>query len=307
MRLIIFFILLFSHLSAFATERLIVEPDDGRGPLIDAIQHAHSSISLVMYGLTDKAFIQALEQAKNQGKDIQVLLESHPYKSEGENNRAISHFNFRKIDWRTANPAFKLTHQKTLLLDQDKAVIMTFNLTYSTFKNERNFALMIDDPAEISEITQVFKNDWLRKSSNLSCENLIWGPQNSREKLKNFIQSAHSSIKMYAQDISDYETIGLLAQAARSGIRVDVLCSKMKGKKMEYLRHAGVKVQTQCPYLIHAKVIIADHQRALLGSMNFTRPSIEENRELDVITYDKKTIQRLEKIFDEDFTILNSG
>src|SRR5438445_5240498 len=88
----LFFILFFFStifLSKSFADELIIEPDAGRAPLLNAIQNAKSSIDLVMYGFTDEAFINALIQAKNTGKKISVLLESHPYKAEDENTRAI--------------------------------------------------------------------------------------------------------------------------------------------------------------------------------------------------------------------------
>ncbi len=51
--------------TAYAKEHLIIEPDAGPEPILKAIQHAKSSIDLVMYGFTDERFIQALIQAKS--------------------------------------------------------------------------------------------------------------------------------------------------------------------------------------------------------------------------------------------------
>jgi cardiolipin synthase A/B len=292
------------HLT-FASEQLIIEPDAGRAPILAAINNAKSSVDLVMYGLTDETLINALLAAKESGKKVQVLLEPHPYKADDENNVAISHLNSAKINLYTPNPDFKLTHQKTFIIDNKKALVMTFNLTHSSFKNERNFALIIDDPAMVQEISRVFIADSQHKNIEVTQPNLLWSPNNSREKMLDFINAATSEIDIYAQGLSDYKIIGALAKAAKSGKKVKILLAantnETHSKKFDYLRNASVMVHFCKHYIIHAKVIITDHNQAVLGSINFTKPSLNNNRELSVVTSNPQTIAALENTFNQDW------
>src|SRR5688572_22891834 len=157
----IFFVLIQNIAKA---DQLIIEPDMGRAPIVSLINQAKNSIQLVMYGFTDPALLRALENAKQHGKEVSVLLEPHPYKAEDENQDAIQKLKTANITLLTPNPDVKLTHQKTLLTDQNRALIMTFNFTRSTFSNQRNFALLIDNPEEIQEISQVFASDSQHKN-----------------------------------------------------------------------------------------------------------------------------------------------
>ena len=70
--------------------------------------------------------------------------------------------------------------------------------------------------------------------------------------------------------------------------------------KYAYLTRAGAKIHFSTTYYIHAKVIIIDHRRAMLGSMNLTQSSIERNRELSVITNNEEVVQQLENTFTYD-------
>lgn len=300
MRLFLLCITVFFSTYILADE-LIVEPDDGRAPIISAIQHA-SSIELVMYGLTDKKMLQALLNAKDQGKDVRILLEPHPYKSENENSRAAKQLQAADVDLIWADHA-KLTHQKTFLFDHHSAMIMTFNLTHSTFKKERNFALLVTDPAMVNEIDRVFSTDATHQTTKVNNPNLFWSPDNSREKILALINTAKSSIEIYAQDINDYQVIGALARAARRGVKTDILLSahgKMRQGKFNYLRTAGVTIKNSYHYIIHAKVLIIDHKQALIGSINLTTPSLDDNRELSVLTRDPAVIQTLLNTFSQD-------
>lgn len=300
----LFFILFFFATYSFADE-LIIEPDAGRAPLLNAIKQSKRSIDLALYGFTDKTFINALINSKNNGKTIHVLLEPKPYKAENENVRAIKKLLANHIDLQWPDKKFQLLHQKTFIFDRQTAIVMTFNLTNSSFKRERNFALLVTNPNEIQEIQQVFDADFAHKNAITSQPNLVWSPDNSREKVLQFIASAHREIKIYAQDITDYKMIGALAKAARQGKKVEILLSlspqKLQNRKLAYLTKAGVIIHNNHHYYIHAKVILVDQQRALLGSINFTKSSLEDNRELSVITEDRKVIDELNKTFGEDW------
>ncbi len=296
---------LFLFISPTFADQLIIEPDAGRAPLLNAIQQTQSNIDLAMYGFTDEAFLRALITAKNNHKKINVLLEPHPYQADDENNKAIRQLRAANIDLQFPDKKFQLIHQKTFIFDNNTAIVMTFNLTNSSFTRERNFALIINNPDEVQEIQNVFNADFAQKNATTINNNLVWSPDNSREKIMKLIQSAHTNIEMYAQDISDYNVIGALAHAARQGISVKILLSanpnKMHSGKFRYLQKAGVVIQNSHSLYIHAKVMIIDHQRAMLGSINFTAPSLDKNRELSVMTIDPQVITPLENTFNHDW------
>lgn len=301
--LVLFFTFLISPV--FASQTLIIEPDQGTAPLIHAITHAKSSVDLVMYGLTDLQFVDALSEAKSHGKSVRVLLQEHPYLAYDENSKAINQFQTDKINLHWPSNKFKLTHQKTLIIDDNYAIIMTFNFTHSTFKNERNFALIIDDPAMIDEIKTVFNADWQHKDILVHDTNLVWSPDNSRAKLLQLIHEAKNEIKVYAEGLTDYEIIGALASAARKGTKVQILTStraeKANNKKATYLSKAGVDIRFSKKYMVHAKVMLFDNATAIMGSINMTKPSIDGNRELSIITHDPKIIHQLTDTFNYDW------
>ncbi len=75
----------------------------------------------------------------------------------------------------------------------------------------------------------------------------------------------------------------------------------MHSGKFTYLQKAGVVIQNSNGLYIHAKVMLVDHQRAVLGSINLTAPSLDDNRELSVLTTDQNIITHLENTFDHDW------
>jgi phosphatidylserine/phosphatidylglycerophosphate/cardiolipin synthase-like enzyme len=295
------FLCLFISVSAFA-DKLIIEPDMGKQPLLNAINHTKQSIHLVMYGFTDEQLLNALAQQKQRGKSLKIILENNPYKAAGENTKAIQSLESSHIDLQSSASPFRFIHQKTLIIDGREAIVMTFNFTKSTFKHERNFALIIDDPQKVNEIDSVFSSDWNHKSAPHQNPELIYSPDDSRAKLLNLISNAKQTIKIYAQTISDYKIVGALAKAARDGIEVDILTSSsLRTKQAAYLKKAGVILHQSNHYYIHAKVFIFDNQQAVIGSINLTRASLDDNRELAVITRDASVIKQLNATFMNDW------
>lgn len=299
---IILIILNFLISTSTYADSLIIQPTAGREPILQKMEKA-KSIDLIMYGFTDPAFIDAFIAAKKSGKNVNILLEPLPYKNAQENIEAMLRFKKENVNLFTPNPSFQLTHQKTFIFDREYALVMTFNLTRQTFKNQRNFAIFIHDPSMVKEIDAVFKADAQHVKITPMHPNLIWSPDNSRQKLLNLINDSEKEIKIYAQSVSDYQIIGALSKAAKRGVKVQILTEphNPQQKKWSFLKKSGVEICFEHPHMIHAKVLMIDKKRFALGSINLTKPSLDRNRELSVISEDKNILRELLKTFSADW------
>lgn len=299
-RSILFIYLIFYFLNCFA-DQLIIEPDMGRTPILNKINHTKESLELVMYGFTDKAFLDAFVKLKRAGKDIQIILEGTPYKFITENNGAIATLNQNQINWQGHLPAYHLIHQKTLIIDHEQALVMTFNFTNASFKKQRNFALFIDNPVLVHAIDETFIADWKHLPTPTHANDVIYSPDDSRPKLSNLLKQAKHSINIYAQSISDFKIMNLLVKAVKNGVTVNILTNNLSTKQARFLAQHGVKIRKSSGLYIHAKVIIIDNHEAVIGSINFTHASIDSNRELAVVSHDPTIIQSLNKVFAQDW------
>ncbi|HLL51444.1 MAG TPA: phospholipase D-like domain-containing protein, partial [Thermomicrobiales bacterium] len=54
-------------------------------------------------------------------------------------------------------------------------------------------------------------------------------------------------------------------------------------------------------HYIHAKIIVADGERAFVGSQNLSATSLDQNRELGIIVDDPVNLARLMRTFEADF------
>ncbi len=288
-------------------DQLIIEPDMGRAPLLNSINRAKHSIDLVMYGFTDETLLDALLSKKNHGTDLKVILEPSPYRATDENSDTIALFKKNNVQWVPGVDNMRLTHQKTLILDDKQAIVMTFNFTHSSFDAkashpQRNFGLIIDDPRKVRDILDVFNNDFQHQRPSMKNDDLIYSPYNSREKWLQYINQAKHSIKMYAQSISDNDIVNALSHAANRGVKIEILTTdKSKQPVYNELTQSGVDLEISKHYYIHAKVMMIDDQVAILGSINLTRASLDDNRELAVVIRDAHIIQQLNDTFLQDW------
>lgn len=308
MRFIFIFLTCCLIQTAFA-DQLIVEPDRGRAPILDFIHQSRHSLNLVMYDFTDKTLLNALLAQQHAGNQVKVILEKAPYKNEGLNINTMNIMDNQKLAWHPGARYFQFTHQKSLVSDDQQALIMTFNFTLSSFKNQRNFALLVMNPKLSHDINATFNTDWQqRPSTNTVDPHLLFSPNNSREGYTQAIHHSLHTIDLYQQSLADAGMVNALCDAARRGVRVRVITSKLPTKQFNTaLVNAGVIIEISKKLYIHAKALGIDNHTLILGSVNFTPTSLDHNRELAIITTDPSAIQTFMNTFNQDWEGLNTN
>jgi phosphatidylserine/phosphatidylglycerophosphate/cardiolipin synthase-like enzyme len=70
---------------------------------------------------------------------------------------------------------------------------------------------------------------------------------------------------------------------------------------MRVLDDVGIKVHKLHHLKLHAKLVMADGKRAIVGSVNLAPGSFDERRELAIEVDDHKIVRRLGRIIDRDW------
>src|SRR3990167_12234 len=284
-KIVCLFFLFYINTSTVYSDTLVVEPDMGRTPLYTAITRAHRSIHIVMYGLTDSSLLKKLIEQKQRGVEVKIILEKNPYHAENENKKAMRVLTENGIRWHTMPPSFDYTHQKTLIIDNRIALVMTFNFTRSTFQQARNFGIILDNPRWVHDIESAFEADWQKQVLPPHAWQLLYSPNDSRAKLIQTIANAKENIMLYAQTISDDQIVRALGHAADLGVHIEILTSSHPAPRYaRFFKRKKIVIHGSKQHYIHAKVWIIDHRKAIIGSINLTETSLDHNRELAVIT-----------------------
>ena len=309
--------------SSLAAPQLFVQPRDGIQPILTAIRAAQTSVRLKIYLFTDSRqdVIDALVAATKRGVDVKVLLEKEPCCTAGVNTQIFLKLKDAGLNVQFTKPfRFVFTHEKSFVFDNRAAFVSTSNLTGSSFSSNREYGVMLDDPAQVTEIARVFDADWAGQEIDLRDAKLVWSPSvtlanglvrgNAREQIVRFIRSAKTSLRLEHQDASDEETLRELIAAHERGIQISFVTSPKDLTEsgdiagLERLSKAGVSVRYLLSHYVHAKVMVADEARAMIGSINLTGNSINSNRELAVVLDDNDVVNQLTAQLETD---LNSG
>jgi len=174
--------------------------------------------------------------------------------------------------------------------------------------------VITDDPIQVAQIVEVFDADWNSDDWVPSAYGeLLWSNSNSRLRMARFIDTATRRIDVEHAKFVDAVIVDHLAAAIGRGVKVHVLCGGVHGiseydvldtfASLRTLRRVGAKVHKQKNLRVHAKLLIVDDERALVGSMNIDRRAFDQRRELGITVSEAAVVARLKCVFEEDWRL----
>ena len=294
------------------SHHLIVLPDDTAQPLIDAIAGAKRSLNIRMFLFTDPTLIDAVIAAQRRGVKVRVMLNPARRSGESENEEARQKFIEASIEVRDSNPAFALTHQKSMVVDDTAGFVESLNWEPRDLTLTRDYAIVTTYPEEVAEMVACFDADWEhREFKPHPASALIWCPNNGRERVAAFIDAAKHTLWLQNERYQDQVIIERLVRAARRGVKIHILSKKphsLKADKLiegvgglRILQDVGAKVHALKGLKLHGKMLLADGKRAVIGSINLAPGSFDSRRELAIQTDDHHVLHRLDDIVNKDW------
>ena len=288
---------------------LVVEPGAGFSSVYNLINGAKRSIDVTMYEFSDTTAEHDLAAAAKRGVHVHVILDR---RERSENSAAYSYFGSHAVKVTWSSPKYRYTHQKTLVVDGSEAVIMTANLTSRYYTTSRDFLVVDTNRADVAAITAVFNADFTHTAVRPGDgSDLAWSPTDSQGKLLSLINSATSSLRIYSEEMGDTTVENALIRAAKRGVDVQVCGENESGEydsAYSRLARAGIHISyynSPTGFYIHGKVIEADygtaHAKVFIGSENFSKTSLNDNRELGLIISSHAVMSAIAGTFAPDF------
>jgi cardiolipin synthase len=291
---------------------LIVLPDDSAKPILDAIDGATKSLRVKMFLFSDPSLLKAVIAARQRGLKVRVMLNPARRDGESENEESRTKLEAGGVEVRDSNPAYDVTHEKSMVVDDATAFVKSLNWDTKNLTETRDYAIVTSHAHEVAEIIECFEADWNRKPfKGDEHSHLIWCCGNGRDRIAQFIDDAKDSIFLQNERYQDAVIIERLVRAARRGVKVHVMaCPPHKLKKqklveavggMRIMQDVGIKIHKLKHLKLHAKMLLADHARAIVGSINLAPGSFDTRRELAIEVRDDDVIERLAKIASHDW------
>lgn len=298
--------------------KVFILPEDGRNPWVQAINNAEKTIDMAAYKISDFKIIDALKKAFERGVKINLLMEPYTFKHHKSQNVESPLAALKKIaSVYQLSKRFNQCHYKMIVVDREWGMISTGNLDEESFdgieekdvKAARDFAVPILDQNTIDEILKIFEADIKDIRVSIDESSLVWGPDNQRNTFLKLLNGAQKSIDIYQQSFQDVGLAEATAAAAKAGVKVRVLMMPFPfGNKEDpnipnqnLMKIAGARIGLLDKLYVHAKVVIVDDSIMYVGSGNFYTPSLDQTRELGILTQNLEQIQTVKKVFEKDW------
>jgi cardiolipin synthase A/B len=279
--------------------KLIVQPDAGITPIVNAIKQAKRSINILIFRLDRSEIAHALEAAVTRGVRVRALT-AHA-------NRGGTK-SLRKLEMqllaagitvsRTADDLVRY-HGKLMIVDDKILHVYGFNFTGLDMLKSRSFGVISKNGKLVNEASKLFMADFDRLTYTPAYERLVVSPENARERLGRFISGARKQLLIYDPQVSDDAMLRLITERIKAGVDVRILGRVEPKWNVKSEKFPGKR--------LHIRAIIRDGKRGFVGSQSLRRLELEKRREVGVIVTDVSVVKQMQEIFEKDWAQTESG
>ncbi len=274
--------------------RLLVQPDDGVGPLLEAIEGATASIDLYIFRLDYPSVEKALADAVIRGVVVRTLI-AH---LNGSGDEALRKLESRLLGIgatvsRTDEDLLRY-HGKMMIVDRRTLYVLGYNFNRKDIDKSRSLGVATSRKDLVEEALTLFQADFDRKTYTPGLDTFVVSPLNSRVVLLRLIESAERQLLIYDSRLTDTLMQRAVERRALAGVEVRVI-----GRVEKVLRQVQVE---KCPGdRLHVRAMAVDGERAFVGSQSLRRAELERRREIGVIIDDRPTVRRIVETFESDW------
>lgn len=316
-----------------AVGELVVLPEAGVAPIVAAIQSAQQRLDMTIYMMTNRnesaQVVEALMARAKAGVQVRVIMDGSPFSSPkppeckpGQptvvNQSAFDTLKAAGVAVRWSDKKFRFTHQKSFVVDGKTAYVMTANMTASAFTVNREYVVPVKDAGMVAEIARIFEADFTGGEAKPVHPDLVVSPTNSRARILGLIDSAKAAIDLQVEYIKDPELLAHLGAKAKAGVKVTAVmaagakdpCTGFdpQAEATKLMQQAGItRFAFSSAVKMHAKALIADGKRCYIGSENFTTNSLNNNRELGLLSSEARIVGALAQTMAKDWAATQSG
>jgi phosphatidylserine/phosphatidylglycerophosphate/cardiolipin synthase-like enzyme len=274
--------------------KLLIQPEDGVGPLVAAIKKAKKSIDIVIFRF-DRAEIEAaLKDAAERGVSVSALI---AYANHGGEK------SLRKLEMRLLEAGVRVSrtsddlsryHDKLLIIDRRLLYVLSFNFTHLDIDHSRGFAIVTRKRGLVQEALKLLEADNDRKPYKAGLNTFVVSPVNARKQLLALIHRARKELLLYDPKIADTEMLRALSEQAKKGVDVRVIGSVGRAS-------AHVKVRPLGGFRLHTRTIVCDRRELFVGSQSLRKAELDSRREVGVIVRDSKVVSGVMNTFAADW------
>jgi cardiolipin synthase len=280
--------------------KLLIQPDDGLAPLVEAVKRAQKTIDIAIFRFDQAELEKALAAAVTRGVVVRTLI-AHT-NAGGEKTLRRLELRFLAAGVIVARSADDLVryHGKYLIVDRQTLYLLGFNYTLLDTRRSRSFGLVTAQRDVVNEALKLFESDVTRQPYTSSNGSLVVSPENARERLTRLIKGARKQLLIYDPRLTDNAMIRLLQEQAKAGVDIKILGRLEKPG-------GGLQHQRMPKYRLHVRAIVRDGALAFVGSQSLRRLELDFRREVGQIVKAPTIVKRIESVFAADWAATPLG
>ena len=275
--------------------KLLVQPEDGPAPVLEAIEQAERGIDMYVFRLTYPKLERAIADAVARGVAVRALIAHINGSGEASLRELESRLLGIGVTVSRTDEDLLRYHGKMMIADDAVLYVLGYNFTRRDIERSRSLGLVTSQKDLVAEAKRLFDADFDRKTYTPKLDTFLVSPLNSRASLLELLESAEERLLIYDSRLTDNMMQRVLERRALAGVDVRVI-----GKVEKRLR--GVQVASYAGNRLHVRAIVQDDRRAFVGSQSLRRPELDRRREIGVITDDSGIVKGITKIFEADWS-----
>ena len=276
---------------------LIVQPDDGLDPLVEAVKAAEKRIDILIFRFDRDALEKALEDAVERGVAVRAMIAHTNRGGEGRLRKLELRLLERGVTVSRTADDFIRYHGKMMVVD-DRLFVLGFNYTKTDIEKSRSFGLVTTDKKQVAAAEALYDADSSRQPFTTSCDDdFVVSPECSRVALTSFIKDAEKQILIYDEKLSDPMILRLLQAKAKDGLDVRVIGKLGKVSKGTQ----DVKCVKMKDRRLHVRAIVIDGKAVSIGSQSLRKLELDSRREIALICRTTAIAKRVAEVFESDW------
>lgn len=278
-------------------------PEAGEAPFVQVLSEAKRSIRVFIYLMGYGAILDTLVAKAKAGVEVRVVMDVGKV---SVNQKYYDQLTAAGAEVRWSDPKFPYMHAKAIIVDGEQALISTGNFSKSySILLERNFLARLADPEDVADLVALFDADWERRAPELACTRLLVSPVNAKQRLLALIDSAKTTLTIESMQLADSDVRARVAARQSAGVKVRAILAEASwisanADAAAFLKAHGIEART-IPHC-HVKAIIADGDRAYVGSENLSYTSLVKNREVGVVLTEAPAVGVMAGTFEKDWS-----
>jgi cardiolipin synthase len=186
-----------------------------------------------------------------------------------------------------------------MILDSRLLHVYGFNFTVSDIDKSRSFGVITRNERLVQEASRLFTADFDRQANTPGFKRLVVSPENSRDRLGEFLRGARKQLLIYDPNLSDDEMLKIISERRKAGVDVRII-GKVEAKW-------DVRSEKYPGRRLHVRAIVRDGRRAFVGSQSLRKLELDKRREVGIIVTDRKVVRQIQSVFKRDWAETVSG